>query len=161
VEGIVADANTVSAGPNHGSPLSLWKENKMRATRSTAYALPAVGYLARKCGDGLVPAEDISQKYDIPLEYLLKILQQLVRAKVLSSKRGPRGGFSVTKPTNKITMLEVIEAVEGPLTGELNLPKHTKNDKYSAKIQQTYDEALSGVSRALQKAKLSSLLGGK
>jgi len=133
----------------------------MRVTRSTAYALLAVGYIARKHGDGLVPAEDISQRYDIPLEYLLKILQQLVRADVLRSKRGPRGGFSLAKTTNQISLLDAIEAVDGPLTGELNLPKRTKNDRYSAKVQQTYDEAISGARSVLQRTTLSSLLGGK
>ena len=133
----------------------------MRISRSTAHALLAVGYIARKHGDGLVPAEEISPKYDIPLEYLLKILQQLVRANVLRSKRGPRGGFSLAKATNKIALLEVIEAVDGPLTGELNLPKRTKNDKYGARVQQTYSRALAQAKHTLQKTKLSSLLGGK
>jgi Rrf2 family protein len=133
----------------------------MRVSRSTAYALLAVGYIARKHGDGLVPAEDISQKYDIPLEYLLKILQQLVRADVLRSKRGPRGGFSLVKTTNQISLLDVIEAVDGPLTGELNLPKRTKNDKYAARVQQTYNRAIAQAKSVFQKAKLSSLVGGE
>ena len=133
----------------------------MRVSRSTAYALLAVGYIAKKHGDGLVPAEDISQKYDIPLEYLLKILQQLVRADVLRSKRGPRGGFSLAKTTDKISLLEVIQAVDGPLTGELNLPKRTKNDKYGAKVQQTYNRAIAGARSVLRKTELSSLLGGR
>ncbi len=133
----------------------------MRVSRSTAYALLAVGYVAKKRGNGLVPAEDVAQKYDIPLEYLLKILQQLVRANVLRSKRGPRGGFSLAKTTNQISLLEVIEAVDGPLSGELNLPKRTKNDKYGAKIQQTYNTAVAQAKNVFQRAKLSSLLGGK
>jgi len=133
----------------------------MRVSRSTAYALLAVGYIANKHGDGLVPAEDISQKYDIPLEYLLKILQQLVRADVLRSKRGPRGGFSLAKATNKISLLEVIEAADGPLTGALNLPKRTKNDKYGARVQQTYNRAIAQAKSVFERAKLSSLLGSK
>jgi len=133
----------------------------MRVNRSTAYALLAVGYIAKNQGDGVVLSEDIAKKYDIPLEYLLKILQQLVRANVLRSKRGPRGGFSLAKSTQKIAMLEVIEAVNGPLTGELNLPKQTKSDKYNAKVQQTYNRAISQTKSVFQKTKLSRLLGGK
>jgi Rrf2 family protein len=123
--------------------------------------LATVGYIARKHGDGLVPAEEISPKYDIPLEYLLKILQQLVRANVLRSKRGPRGGFSLAKSTSKISLLEVLEAVDGPLTGELNLHKRTKNDRYGTKVQQTYNRAIAQAKSILQRTKLSSLLGGK
>lgn len=133
----------------------------MRVSRSTGYALLAVGYIAKNQGDGVVLSQDISSQYDIPLEYLLKILQQLVRANVLRSKRGPRGGFSMAKPTNKITMLEVIEAVDGPLTGELNLTDQAGNDSYAIKAEQTYNKAIAQARSVFQKTKLSALLGGK
>lgn len=133
----------------------------MRVSRSTGYALLAVGYIAKNQGDGVVLSQDISSQYDIPLEYLLKILQQLVRANVLRSKRGPRGGFSMAKPANKITMLEVIEAVDGPLTGELNLTDQAGNDSYAVKAEQTYNKAIAQARSVFQKMKLSALLGGK
>ena len=133
----------------------------MRVSRSTGYALLAVGYIAKNQDDSVVPSEDISKQYGIPIEYLLKILQQLARANVLRSKRGPQGGFWLAKPPNKITMLEIIEAVAGPLTSELNLTKQARNNKYSAKVQQTYNKAISGARNVLQKTKLSNLLGGK
>ncbi|MEN6333637.1 MAG: Rrf2 family transcriptional regulator [Phycisphaerales bacterium] len=133
----------------------------MRVSRSTGYALLAVGYIAKNQGDGVVLSQDISKQYDIPLEYLLKILQQLVRANVLRSKRGPRGGFSLAKPTNKITMLEVIEAVDGPLTGELNLTDQAGNESYASKAEQTYNKAIAQAKGVFQKTKLASLLGGK
>ena len=133
----------------------------MNVSRSTGYALLAVGYVAKNQGDGLVRSEDIAKQYEIPLEYLLKILQQLVRAKVLRSKRGPQGGFWLAKPTTKISMLEIVEAVDGALTGELNLAKQTRRDKYGTKVQQTYDKAISGARSVLQKTTLSSLLSAK
>jgi len=133
----------------------------MNVSRSTGYALLAVGYVAKNQGDGLVRSEDIARQYEIPLEYLLKILQQLVRATVLRSKRGPQGGFRLAKPTNKITMLEIIEAVDGALTGELNLAKRARRDKYGTKVQQTYDKGIYGARSVLQKATLSNLLGEK
>jgi len=131
----------------------------MRVSRSTGYALLAVGYIAKNQGDGVVLSQDISKRYDIPLEYLLKILQQLVRANVLRSKRGPRGGFSLAKPANKITMLEVIEAVDGPLTGELNLTDQAGNEPYAIKAEQTYNKAISQAKGVFEKTKLSALLG--
>jgi len=133
----------------------------MRVSRSTGYALLAVGYIAKNQGDGVVLSQDVSNEYDIPLEYLLKILQQLVRANVLRSKRGPRGGFSLAKPTNKITMLEVIEAVDGPLTGELNLTDQAGNDPYSVRAEQTYNKAIAQARNVFQKTKLSALIGSK
>ena len=133
----------------------------MRVSRSTGYALLAVGYIAKNQGDSVVLSEAIAKQYNIPLEYLLKILQQLVRANVLRSKRGPHGGFWLAKPATKITMLEIIEAVAGPLTSELNLTKQARNNKYGAEIQQTYNKAISRARNVLLKTKLSNLLGGK
>jgi len=133
----------------------------MRVSRSTGYALLAVGYIARHQGKGVVLSQNVSKEYDIPLEYLLKILQQLVRANVLRSKRGPRGGFSLAKPPAKITMLDIIEAVDGPLTGELNLAEQAGNDKYSAKAEQTYTKAIAQARNVFQKAKVSILLNAK
>ncbi|OHB65119.1 MAG: hypothetical protein A2Y76_02485 [Planctomycetes bacterium RBG_13_60_9] len=130
----------------------------MRVSRSTGYALLAVGYIAKNQGDGVVLSQDISRQYDIPLEYLLKILQQLVRANVLRSKRGPRGGFSLAKPTNKITMLEIIEAVDGPLTGELNLSDQAGNEPYSVKAEQVYNKAIAQARGVFERTKLASLL---
>jgi len=133
----------------------------MRVSRSTGYALLAVGFIAKNQGKGVVLSQAVSKEYDIPLEYLLKILQQLVRANVLRSKRGPRGGFSLAKPTNKITMLEIIEAVDGPLTGELNLAEQSGKDKFSTKTEATYNKAISQARNVFQKAKLSTLLSTK
>ncbi len=133
----------------------------MRVSRSTGYALLAVGYIAKHQGKGVVLSQNVSREYDIPLEYLLKILQQLVRANVLRSKRGPRGGFSLAKAPNKITMLEIIEAVDGPLTGELNLTEQAGNEKYAVKAEQTYNKAISQARGVFQKTKVSALLGAK
>ena len=87
----------------------------MKISRSTGYALLAVGYIAQNQDRKIILSQSIAKEYDIPLEYLLKILQQMVKANVLRSKRGPRGGFSLGKPTTRISMLDVIEAVEGPM----------------------------------------------
>jgi Rrf2 family protein len=133
----------------------------MRISRSTGYALLAVGYIAQNQDKEVVLSQSISEKYDIPLEYLLKILQQLVRASVLRSKRGPRGGFSLAKPTKKITMLEIIEAVDGPMTGQLNLAEQTGGEKFSVRAEQAYEKAVAQARNVLEKAKLSSLIRGK
>jgi Rrf2 family protein len=130
----------------------------MRISRSTGYALLAVGYIAKNQGKKPVLSQDISKEYDIPLEYLLKILQQLVRANVLNSKRGPRGGFSLAKPPKRITMLEMVEAVDGPMTGQLNIAEQANGEKFSVRFEQVYGKAVAQAKSILEKAKLSSLL---
>jgi len=135
----------------------------MRVSRSTGYAVLAVCYIAKNQGSGagVVLSQSVSKEYDIPLEYLLKILQQLVRANVLRSKRGPRGGFSLAKPANKITMLEIIEAVDGPMSGELNLAEQAKGEKFSGKADAVYEKAVASARNVFNKAKLSALIDPK
>ena len=133
----------------------------MRTTRSTAYALLAVGYIAKQRDKKVILSQDIAGKYDIPLEYLLKILQQLVRANVLRSKRGPRGGFSLAKPPAKISMLQIIEAVDGPMVNQLNLAEQAPREKFSAKAEKAYGKAIAQAGSILEKTKLSSLLTQK
>ncbi|MCK4753470.1 MAG: Rrf2 family transcriptional regulator [Planctomycetes bacterium] len=130
----------------------------MKVSRSTGYALLAAGYLAQHQKEKVVLSQDISKKYDIPLEYLLKILQQLVRANVLRSKRGPRGGFSLARPAKKITLLQVIEAVDGPMISNLHLAEHAPGEKFCARIEQAYEKVVTQAKSTFEKVKLSDLV---
>lgn len=130
----------------------------MRISRSTGYALLAVGYIAQQKNKKIVLSQDISKKYDIPLEYLLKILQQLVRANVLRSKRGPRGGFNLARPARKITMLQIIEAVDGPMISQLNLSEQAHGEKFSRRAEKLYEKAIAQAKDVFDKAKLSDLI---
>ena len=132
--------------------------NKMKISRSTGYALVAVGYIAQYYQDGAVLAARVSKEYGIPLEYLLKILQQLVRANVLRSKRGPRGGFFLARPAEEITMLEIIEAVDGPLLSHLQLAEQTNSASFSLKMEKVCRSATEEVKVIYGRAKLSEIL---
>jgi len=131
----------------------------MRVSRSTGYALLAAGYIAKHKEEGIILSQTISKKYKIPLEYLLKLLQQLVRANVLRSKRGPRGGFSMARTPSKISMLEIIEAVDGPMTSRLDLTELAPREKFSKKTEQAYEKAIDQARNVFKKTKLSDLLG--
>ena len=132
----------------------------MKISRSTGYALVAVGYIAKNYKDGTVLAARISKEYGIPLEYLLKILQQLVRANVLRSKRGPRGGFFLARPAEDITMLQAIEAVDGPMMSHLHLAELSKNAPFSLRMEEVCQRATEDVRAIYEKAKLSTLIAG-
>ena len=132
----------------------------MKISRSTGYALVAVGYIAKNYKDGAVLAARISKEYGIPLEYLLKILQQLVRANVLRSKRGPRGGFFLARPAEDIALLQVIEAVDGPMMSHLHLAELTKNAPFSLRMEEVCQRATKDVRAIYEKAKLSTLIAG-
>ena len=130
----------------------------MKISRSTGYGLLAVGYIVRHNKEKIILSQAISKEYNIPLEYLLKIMQQMVRANVLRSKRGPRGGFSLANPANKITMLEIVEAVDGPMASQLDLMELAPKERFSIKTEQTYAKAIAQAKAVFAKTTLSSLV---
>ena len=131
----------------------------MKISRSTGYAILAVGYIAKHSDEGIILSQSVSKAYNIPLEYLLKIMQQLVRANVLNSKRGPRGGFSLAKSPKKITLLEIVEAVDGPMCSQLNLTRQAPRERFGAKAEQAYAKAIAQAKAVFKKTKLSDLMG--
>src|SRR4029079_4501371 len=67
-------------------------------------------------GAGASSAREIAEHYDIPIELLAKILQRLARRGLLTSHQGTRGGYSLARPATVISVADVIQAVDGPLT---------------------------------------------
>jgi Rrf2 family protein len=130
----------------------------MKISRSTQYGLIALGYIAQHGKKGLVMSEAISKQYNIPLEYLLKILHQLVRGGVLRSKRGPRGGFSLAQKPEDINFLQIIEAIEGPLRSEMDIAEQTDNEPFSLRIEDLCKGVIEQVRKTYASAKLSDVL---
>ena len=130
----------------------------MRISRSAGYALVAVGYVGENYQDGAVLASKVAKEYKIPLEYLLKILQQLVRANILRSKRGPRGGFFLARPAESITILEIIEAVDGPLMSHLHISDQAHGAEFGVKMEEVCKTATVEVREIFAKAKLANML---
>lgn len=87
----------------------------MRLTSRSEYALLAVIDLSLSFHDGPVSSRAIAERRDVPLRFLEQILHALRRAGVVTSVRGARGGFVLAKNPKEMTVLEVVEAVEGPL----------------------------------------------
>ena len=130
----------------------------MKVSRSTGYAILAAGYMVKHQKEPIILSQRIAKEYNIPLEYLLKILQQLVRANVLNSKRGPRGGFSLARSPREITMLEIIEAVDGPMISTLNMAKQAKGEKFGAKAELVYKKAIAQSKAVFARTKLADIM---
>ena len=89
----------------------------LRLSKKSDYALISMKHLAmRPDGGGSSSAREISESYDIPLELLAKVLQRLVRARLLVSVQGTRGGYRLGRPATLISVADVIQAVDGPVT---------------------------------------------
>lgn len=86
----------------------------MKITRETDYALRCVNYLVGKPGT-VTMVDEISKEMRIPKSFLAKILQKLARASIVKSHRGVKGGFELARRPKQINLLEVIEAIEGPV----------------------------------------------
>ena len=85
----------------------------MEITRETDYAIRCVLYLSRK-GETIIMVDKISRAMCIPKSFLAKIMQKLIKAGVVASFRGVKGGFRLAKKPELISLLDVIEAIEGP-----------------------------------------------
>ena len=91
----------------------------MRLSRASSYGVMATTHIAEREKDSPIPGQNIAQSCSIPPGHLLKVLQQLVKARILTSERGPSGGFSLRRTPSKISLQEIIEAIEGPIEGEV------------------------------------------
>lgn len=87
----------------------------MRLNQATDYAMRAVLYLSGLPYGQVVEARLIAEEEHIPIRFLLKILRLLTRGGIVESHRGVNGGYSLARPPSEITMLQVVEAVEGPI----------------------------------------------
>jgi Rrf2 family protein len=88
----------------------------LRLSKKADYALLAMRHLAAHADRGAMPARELAEAYDIPAELLAKVLQKLVRAKLLDSHQGIRGGYGLSRPAASISVADVIQAIDGPLT---------------------------------------------
>ncbi len=86
----------------------------MQITRQADYAVRAVLHLAR-IGDQRTATSTIAEKQRIPPSFLAKIVSQLSIAGLLHTSRGARGGVTLARTPKEITLLEVIEAIDGPI----------------------------------------------
>jgi len=84
-------------------------------TRATEYAIRAILHLAAHPDGEIVLKKDICREQDITPAFLTKILQPLIKAGVVGSQRGVGGGFFLIKRPHEISLLDILEAEEGPL----------------------------------------------
>jgi len=87
----------------------------LRLTSAADYAIRAMIHLACLPDGGVALRSEIAEAQYIPTSFMAKILRSLVRARLLRSSRGVNGGFALARPAAEINMLEIVEAIEGPL----------------------------------------------
>jgi len=88
----------------------------MQITRAAEYAIRGVFYLCSQPEGSVCLLSEISENQKIPPSFLSKIFQNLAKVGIVSSFRGTGGGFTLIKDPSDITLLEVLEAIEGPIS---------------------------------------------
>ncbi len=84
-------------------------------TTKSPYALSALVELYRQGGPGPVPIAELARRRDIPVQFLEHLFATLRRAGILRSQRGVKGGYSFARPSDEVTVLELVELLDGPL----------------------------------------------
>jgi len=85
-------------------------------TRACSYGVFGVIYLAKQPKGKIVSLSEVARAEDIPEKFLAKIFQNLARFGLIRSHRGARGGFSLARPANQITVKELLETIQGPIS---------------------------------------------
>jgi Rrf2 family protein len=140
----------------------------MRLTRASSYALHALVYMAQQKTNKAIASHRIAAERGIPERFLLKVLKPLVTARVLESVKGPNGGYKLARPLNDVTVLEVIEAVDGgKIQGEAPRPEHREEfPNYRPEVSMSVYRKLEDVCKTtadqirkhLEKVKVSELI---
>src|ERR671928_2173696 len=84
-------------------------------TTKSPYAVRALAELARMGGDDPVPIGELARRRDIPVQFLEQLFAVLRRAGLLRSQRGVKGGYLLARDPSEVTVLEVVELLDGPL----------------------------------------------
>jgi Rrf2 family protein len=143
----------------------------LKIVKADDYAIRAMIHLACAPEGATVMRGAIARTQGIPTSFMAKILRSLVHARILASSRGINGGFSLARPPSEITLLEIVEAVEGPLNVAACVP-HGEGCGWScscpaapvwARVQDSLHSILGGttlemlVSTPMRNGRISSL----
>ena len=88
----------------------------LRLSKKADYALMALKHLATRTDVMSASAREIAEAYDIPVELMAKVLQRLARRGLLVSHQGTHGGYRLAKAPSAISVADIIQAIDGPLT---------------------------------------------
>jgi len=128
----------------------------MQITRQADYAIRAVLYLSKLGPHGRAATRQIAQEQNIPSSFLAKIVSQLSVAGILETTRGARGGIRLGKPAEAITMLDVVEAIDGPiLLNECVGDENTCNFGQDCELRAIWCDAQKNLVKQLREAKFS------
>ncbi|MBI3240965.1 MAG: Rrf2 family transcriptional regulator [Chloroflexi bacterium] len=134
----------------------------MQITRQADYAVRAMVHLARLKSGQRASTSQISEEQRIPLTFLAKIVSQLSVAGLLHTTRGARGGVALARPADEISLLEVVEAIDGPMAlNECTSDTEACLLGEECVVRDVWCEARADLVKRLAKTKFSQFVNGK
>ncbi|MFS4467892.1 RrF2 family transcriptional regulator [Maribacter sp. 2210JD10-5] len=129
-------------------------------SNSSKYALIGVLYLAvNSTEEKKILAKDLSKNTGVPQAYLSKLLQELVRHKLISSTRGPKGGFYLTEENREVRLIDIINVIDGE--HRLNtciLSPHKCNEEHPCPLHNLMGNTKKEFSKKLEETKVKDLV---
>ena len=125
-------------------------------SQTAEYALRAVVFLASQGGEART-VQQIAEATRVPAGYLAKVMQGLSRADLVHSQRGLHGGFSLTRPADELTVLDVVQAVD-PVKRIRSCPLGIKGHVNLCPLHRRLDQAIALVEDALRDSTVAELL---
>lgn len=132
----------------------------MKLSRTAGYGIAALLQLARLDTNEPVSCTRLAEQKKLPDRFLLQVLRRLVTNGILRSTRGIEGGYSFAVKPEEVSILQVIEAIDGPLNAEVP-PEVGLPDEAHEKLEQVVKASNDAMRKHLSALKLSQLAGGR
>ena len=131
----------------------------MKLSQSVTYAVHAVLRLAENRNSGPISCARLAELGNMPERFLLQILRDLAKQGILISYRGGRGGFTLEREPEAISLLEMIEAIDGPMTSGVPM-KNNFPGQTGDKLQMALHHIAEQTRKQLEAIRLSDLISG-
>jgi Rrf2 family protein len=131
----------------------------MKMTRASQYAIHAMVCMAARKLNSPVASNVIAHDRHVPERFLLKVLKPLASARMLQSIKGPHGGYRLAKAAKDITLLEIIEAVDGPVRGQASFASDSTDAGLNKRLDKVCEQAADTLRHELGKVRLADLVG--
>lgn len=129
----------------------------MKLSRTVTYALQATLQLAKADSSSPIPCSQIASQGNMPERFLLQVLRNLVAHGILRSTRGVDGGYALVRAPNDISMLDVIEAIDGPLSPQVPVKEGLPGDSQE-RLLDAIEQITATARQQLEAIKLAQLL---
>ncbi|HEU4403312.1 MAG TPA: Rrf2 family transcriptional regulator [Candidatus Polarisedimenticolia bacterium] len=131
----------------------------MQLTRGVEYGIEGILYLARRDRGEPAFLREISRATAIPETFLSKIFQKLASRGLIRSRRGFRGGFRLARPARRITLREIVEALQGPIEFHRCLDHlRARGRQQRCHVRQTFEKVQRKVALILEQTTLEDIL---